>query len=214
MSVINILVKSIDDKFVTLKGDSVAPASSTIIRALRDLEGADANPNEYKVLVAYQLLQPELELEKLYNRDENDQLRDAKTISLDSLDIKTGHYLIFIKPITVTTKLVLDIGGKTHHVTEQGYKVGREDPDNNIFPNLDLTLYLGDYERKVSRSLISFIEFNGKWKVILDPNARTNVFVDGEKLRHGEEKDIGGTINIGNSPENPYLKIKTTVIGG
>lgn len=213
MSEITISVRTIDDKFMLRKGDSSAPAASIISRIIRDIEGADANPNEYKVLIAYQLLQPELNLEKLYNKEENDQATDAKTVSLNALDIKTGHYLIFIKPSTVSTKLILDISGEIHEVTEQGFSVGREDANDGIFPNVDLTAALGTNERKVSRSLINFKEVEGKWKVFLDPKARTPaVFIDGTRLRHGDGMDIGETINIGNSPEEPYLRIKTKVV--
>lgn len=212
MSEITISVRAIDDKFMLRKGDSSASAASMISRLIKDIEGADSNPNEYKVLIAYQLLQPELSLEKLFNKEENDRDTDSKTVSLDALDIKTGHYLIFIKPSTVTTKLLLDIGGKMHEVTEQGFSVGREDADDGIFPNVDLTVALGIHERKVSRSLINFKEVEGKWKVFLDPKARTTVFIDGTRLRHGEGMDIGETINIGNSPEEPYLRIKTKVV--
>lgn len=215
MSEISLLVRTIDDKFAIRKGDSQAPASSLIARVLRDIEGANANPNEYKVLVAYQLLQPELDMEKLFSREENDRQGDAKTISLDALDIKTGHYLIFIKSSTVATKLLLDVGGDIFEVKEQGYSVGREDAADSVFPNLDLTSYLGEYERKVSRSLVKFKEDNGKWKVILEAKARTTVFVDGIRLKHGDELDVGdNTINIGNSPEEPYLRIKTKVVSG
>lgn len=213
MSEIDILVKSIDGKFVTRRGDMAMPAAAAIARLIKDVEGADANPNEYKVLVAYQLLQPELELEKIYNIEETNQGINTKTITLDALDIKSGHYLIFIKPSTVATKLLLEINGDIHEAKEQDYSVGREDAADGVFPNLDLTPYLGEYERKASRSLVKFKEEDGKWKVILEAKARTTVFVDGIRLKHGDEFDIGdNTINIGNSPEEPYLRIKTKVV--
>jgi len=213
MSEIDILVKSIDGIFANHRGDIADSAMSAIARLIKDVEGADANPNEYKVLVAYQLLQPELDLEKLFNIEDNDQRTDAKTISLGALDIKSGHYLIFIKPSTAATKLLLEIDGRrVAEVKDQDYSVGRADKVEGISPNLDLTPYLGQYERKISRSLIKFKEIDGKWKVFLEEKARTSVFVDGVRLMYAEGMDMGDTINIGNSPEEPYLRIKTTIV--
>ncbi|MCC6261735.1 MAG: FHA domain-containing protein [Anaerolineales bacterium] len=211
MSEIDILVKSIDGKFATRRGDVADSAALAIARLIKDVEGPAANPNEYKVLVAYQLLQPELDLEKIFNIEESSQDVKAKTITLDALEVKSGHYLIFIKPSAVATKLLLEINGDSYEVKDQDYSIGREDKAENIFPSLDLSPYLGQYERKVSRSLISFKEIEGKWKVFLEAKARTGVFIDGARLRHGEGMDIGDTINVGNSPEEPYLRIKTTI---
>lgn len=211
MGEIDVLVRSIDDKFAIKKSNVAASAASVIARLIKDVEGNDANPNEYKVLVAYQLLQPELDLEKIFNVEEDEQGIGVKTVTLGALDVKSGHYLIFVKPSTVTTKLLLEIKDDSYEVKEQDYSVGREDRAEKIFPDLDLTPYLGQNERKVSRSLFNFKEDNGDWKILLHPKARTGVFVDGDQLRHGEEKKIGSIINIGNSPEEPYLRIKTTV---
>lgn len=213
MSEIDILVKSIDGKFATRRGETADSASLAIARLIKDVEGSDVNPNEYKVLVAYQLLQPELDLGRLYNIEGGDRGTDAKTISLDALDIKSGHYLIFIKPSTVATKLLLEIDGRrVGEVQEQDYSVGRKDEVAGIDVRLDLTPYLGQYERKVSRSLIKFKEIDGKWQVFLEKRAQTSVFIDGVRLGRDKGMDIGDTINIGNSPEEPFLRIKTMVV--
>lgn len=212
MGRIQIKVGSVNDnKFVIREGDVAETAALTIARLIKDVEGTNADPNEYKVLVAYQLLQPDLDLEKLFNIEDDAQGTDSKTVALDALGIKSGHYLIFIKPSTAATKLTLEVNGDIHEVTGQDYKVGRKDKATNVSPDLDLTPYLGKNELKVSRSLIKFKEIGGKWQVFLETKARTDVFVDGERLRYDEGKSIGDTINIGTSPNEPYLRIKTTV---
>jgi len=214
MSEIDFSVQVISDKFLEYRVSSSASASEVLARVLKDLTGdtGKVNPNEYKVLIAYQLLSPELSLEKLFQDEEKDRQMNIPTSSLEDLNLKTGYYVFFIKPGTVTTKLEININGSIYLINKQNLFVGRKDDIKGIFPELDLTPYLGEYENKISRELLTFREVDGKWKVKLHPNSHSSVFVDGAKLKHGEEKDIGSTINIGNSPEDPFLKLKTRII--
>ena len=207
-------VQVISDKFQVFRVNSSASASEVVTRVLKDVTGDQSgknNPNEYRVLVAYQLLTPELSLDKLFQQEETGQL-NVSTATLEELSVKTGYYMFFIKPTTVSTKLEININEKSYIINKQDLFVGRKDEDKNIQPDLDLTQFLGVNENKVSRELFTFRETDGKWMVKLHPNAHSSVFLDGIKLRHGEEREIGDTINIGNSPEDPYVRMKTKIL--
>jgi hypothetical protein len=214
MSDIDFSVQVISDKFQGFKVNSSASASEVIARVLKDVTGDSSgkvNPNEYRVLVAYHLLSPELSLERLFQQEESRQL-SVSTATLEELSVKTGYYIFFIKPTTVSTKLEININGKKYIHDKQDLFVGRKDEDKDIYPDLDLTQFLGSYSNKVSRQLLIFREVDGKWMVKLHQNSQTSVFLDSYKLKHGEEREIGDTINVGNSPEEPYVRLKTKIM--
>jgi hypothetical protein len=214
MGELDFSVQVISDKFQEFRVNSSASASEVIARVLKDVAGdtgGRVDPNEYRVLVAYQLLSPELSLDKLFQQEESGQL-NVPTATLEELGVKTGYYIFFIKPTTVSTKLEININENKYIINKQDLFVGRKDEDKNIHPDLDLTQFLGAYSNKVSRQLLTFREVDGKWMVKLHQNAQTSVFLDANKLKHGEERVIGDTINIGNSPEDPYVRIKTKIL--
>ncbi len=215
MGEIDFSVQVISDKFQEFRVSSSASASEIISRVLKDVVN---NPqergdlNEYRVLVAYQLLMPELTLEKLFKFEDGRGQMDMSIATLEELDVKTGYYLFFIKPTTVSVKLEININGKNFIINKQDLFVGRKDEEKNIYPDLDLTQFLKGNDNKVSRELIVFKEKDGKWMVKLHPNAHSSVYLDGKELKHGEENEVGDTINIGNSPESPYIRMKTKIL--
>lgn len=214
MGELDFSVQVISDKFQEFRVNSSASASEVIARVLNDVSGDSGgkfDPNEYRVLVAYQLLSPELSLDKLLKQEESGQL-NIPTASLEGLGVKAGYYIFFIKPTTVSTKLEITINEKKYIINKQDLFVGRKDEDKNIHPDLDLTQFLDSNSNKVSRELLTFREVDGKWMVTLHPNAHSSVFLDGIKLRHGEEKEIGDTVNIGTSAEDPYVRMKTKIL--
>jgi len=213
MSEIDFSVQIIPDNFQIFRGNSSAPASEVMARILNKVSGDSGgklNPNEYRVLIAYQILSPELSLEKLLEQVENDN--PANPGSLGEIGMKTGYYVFFVKPTTTTTKLELNINGELYIVNRQELFIGRRDETKNILPDIDLTPFLRGIENKVSRKLIGFREIEGKWMVRLHPESQSTVFLDAEKLNRGEEREIGSTLNIGNSADEPYVRIKTRII--
>jgi hypothetical protein len=213
MSDIDFSVQVISDKFQEFRTNSSASASKVIARVLSEIEKGPEHPNDYKVLIAYQLLMPELSLDQLFqSAGEKMQLEDRILAKMEEIGVKSGYYIIFVKPSTALTKLEINIKGKINTVVGQDFLVGRKDDIKGIFPDLDLSQYLDEgIASKVSRELLVFREVDGKWKVKLHPNARSSVFLDSYKLEPGDEVDIGASINVGNSPEEPYIKLITKV---
>ena len=101
MSEIDFSVQIIPDNFQIFRGNSSAPASEVMARILKKVSGdsgENLNPNEYRVLIAYQILSPELSLEKLLEQVENDN--PANPGSLGEIGMKTGYYVFFCKTNT------------------------------------------------------------------------------------------------------------------
>lgn len=207
-------VQVIPDKSQDFKSNSSASALEVISRVsklMTDQNGKPVDLSEYKVLVAYQLLSPERDLTQLFK--ENPQLPIVST-TLDDLKVQTGYYIFLVKPATVSAKLQLRIGDWLFRLEKQEIQIGRKDEGKGIDPDVDLTPYLGVNELKVSRQLLILNEVNGVWQLKLHPNAQTSVFLDSKKLQPNGVYDIqnDNAISIGNSPEQPYLKIATKLI--
>jgi len=222
IDVLNLLAQVIPDKFTEYKVDSSDSAFSVFARILRQIENSgvtNIDPNEYRVLIAHQLLSPELPFKSLFpgQEGENGLAKDARsnipTASLEEVNLKSGYYALFVKPGMVSTKLMIDINGKKQLVNKQDYMIGRRDDSKGIVPDVDLSPYLGENVNKVSRQLLIFREVNEKWRVKLHPEARSSVFIDKIRLRHDEEgMEIGDTINIGNFADDPFVRIVTKIV--
>jgi len=214
MTDISFSAQVIPDKSQDFKCNSSASALDAISRVARLMTDPDGKPidlSEYKVLIAYQLLSPEMGVAKLFQ--ENPQIPVGQT-TLDDLKVQTGYYVFFVKPATVSAKLELGIGTTLFHLEKTEILIGRRDEEKGIDPDVDLTPFLAGNELKISRQLLVLNEVNGIWQLRLHPNARTSVFLDSQKLQlntiHYIQND--SAISIGNSPEQPYVKITTKLM--
>lgn len=214
MADISFSVQVIPDKSQDFKCNSSASALDVISRVARLMTDQDGKPidlSEYKVLIAYQLLSPEIGMSRLFH--ENLQI-PASLTTLDDLKVQTGYYVLFVKPATVSTKLELCIGTTLFRLEKTEIVIGRRDDEKGIDPDVDLTPFLAGNELKISRQLLVLNEVNGIWQLKLHPNARTSVFLDSQKLQYNAIHYIqnDSAISIGNSPEQPYLKITTKLV--
>lgn len=207
-------VQVIPDKSQDFKTSSNASAMEVInlvSKQMMDQNGKPIDLSEYKILVAYQLLSPEGEVSQLFK--ENSQPSTIST-TFEDLKVQAGYYIFLVKPAIVSASLQLRIGHSLYRLDKPEILIGRKDAAKGIDPDVDLTPYLGVNELKVSRQLLILNEANGIWKLKLHPNAQTNVFLDSKKLQPNAVYDIqnDNAISIGNSLEQPYLKIATQLI--
>lgn len=198
----------IPDKFHDFKVNKDARVSDVIKQVLRSVsgQGKATNISEYRVLVTYQLAVADTPIDQLSS--------EQATISGDDslLDIKfqDGFSILFVKPIVVSTKLELWIDNKkVDTIDRHETMIGRPDPDHNITPDFDLTPYLGDFERKVSRKQAFLREEDGRWMIRLADEAQSNIFLNGQRLERGSTYEITheSAILFGPNIEQPYLRI-------
>ena len=209
----NLSARIISDKFQVFRVDSSAPAPETLGRILWKMttdssKNNKVNFNDYRALIAFQLLSPEWSLEKLARSMVSKS--EGATIAQSRINSQSNFFIFFVNPATVSSRLNLKIANQSWFINKQDYLIGRRDEIRNIIPDLDLTDVLGEYALKVSRQLLIFREVDSEWKVKLHPNAQTNVFLDGARMEQDVEEKIpdGVAINIGNSADNPYLMIR------
>lgn len=207
-------VQVIPEKSQDFKSNSSASALEILSRVSKQMTDADGKPidlNEYKVLIAYQLLSPEQDLNQLFKEKST---LSAVSTTFEELKVQTGYYIFLVKPAVVSAKLQLRIGDWLFRLEKPEIQIGRKDVDKGIDPDVDLTPHLGENEFKVSRQLLILNEANGVWKLKLHPNAKTSVFLDSKKLLPSAVYDIqnDNAISIGNSPEQPFIKIATKLI--
>jgi hypothetical protein len=206
----NLFAQVIPDKFHVFRVDADAPAFEILDQVLREVKktGSDSKTSDYSALIANQLLTPDLSLSRLLVKD-MDRLIDS-TIHLNNFEANSPSYMFFIKPGTVSSKLVLRVDQKDFEVNRQDYLVGRQDIAGKVEPQLDLTKMLGRNALKVSRQLLVFREIDSEWRVGLHSNARSPVYLDKIRMKYGNFEKLreGSAINIGNSAENPYIMIK------
>jgi hypothetical protein len=215
MADITFSVQVIPDKNQDFKCNAGASALEVIGRVAKSITDQDGKPidlREYRVLVAYQLLSPEMNVEKIFQEDLPNPIW---LTTLDDLKIQSGYYLFFLKPAAISTKLRLQIGSTIFELEKAEVSIGRQDIEKGIIPDLDLIPYLGENELKVSRQLLILTETGGVWKLKLHPNAKTSVFLDSQKLQHNIAYNVqnDSAISIGSSPENPFLRITTKLMG-
>ena len=166
MTEINFSVQVISDTSKDFQADSAALAKK-YLRKIKELSGEKIDLSEYKVLIAQQ-------------KEIDDE------ISFDEMGVGSGYQILFVRPPKVLSKLELEISGKKYPVEKPIYKVGRADLSRGVTPDLDLTLFLGNKAKNVSRELFSFIEEQGQWRIELDKNARSAVFLDKKPLTSGK----------------------------
>jgi hypothetical protein len=215
MTEISFSVQVIPDTFEEFQTDSTASATNFLqhiiqTRGLKDPSGQKIDLSKYKVLVAYQLLSPEVKTGQLLPEE---KIEITEESSFSEAGVRSGYHILFVKPPTVSSKLKLEIGGRIITVEDPIYKVGRTDPDKNIYPDLNLAEYMGDRAQRISRQLFSFIEEQGKWSIQLNKKANTVVYLDGKQLSRGKyellEKSL---ISIGGSQGSAYQEIIVTLV--
>ena len=214
MAEISFSVQIIPENSQKIGIDSTASATKylqKILQEFKDPTGEKIDLSKHKILIAYQLLSPEVSVEQLMPHEKK-ELTPESTFS--DIGVDAGYHILFVKPPTVSSKLKLEISGQKRIVEKQLFRVGRTDSRKGIIPDLDLTPFLGTMAKKVSRKLFSFVEEQGKWAIKLDTNARTVVFLGGTRLSHGIDHEIEGAsvISIGGSPDNAYQKITINLL--
>jgi hypothetical protein len=158
------------------------------------------------VLVTYQLTVPETAVERLLLNGNQLTADD----SLMDIKLQDGFSILFVKPIVMSTKLELWIENKKVGLIDRHETLlGRPDPDQGIKPDFDLTPYLGEFDRKVSRRQAYIAEENGRWKLRLASDAKSTVFLNEQRLDHGLNYEIAheSAISFGPNLEQPYLRI-------
>jgi hypothetical protein len=213
MSDITFSAQIVTDRFQIYRVNSDAPAGSALRDVFRHLSENKEKTNfsEYRIFIAHQLVITEIPLEKLISED---NLANPD-VTLQDAKLQNGFYVFFVKPNVTTTKLQLWWGEKCIKVVDKpDFLVGRADAAAGIEPDLDLTEYLGKYERKVSRRQAIIFEENVKWKIRLDSQANSPVFVNNLKLEPGLTPvlDNESMISFGNSPEQAYLRLTTKIV--
>lgn len=214
MSEIVFSVQVIPDSFNEFQIDSGAPTGKFLKRIAEELHiktGEKVDLSEYKVLVAYQLLNQSVLAGQVVNQGSVDITEDP---SFAEIGLRTGYHILFVKPPNVTSNLELEFSGQKRIVNKNTFTIGRIDVNRKINPDLDLTPYLGNYAKKVSRQLLSLVEEQGKWSLQLNENAHSPVFLDNVRLSHSNDYVLPqqSLISIGNSPEHAYQKITVSII--
>jgi len=156
MTEISFSVQVISDTSKDFQADSTALAKK-YLRKIKELSGEKIDLSEYKVLIAQQ-------------KEIDDE------ISFEEMGVGSGYQILFVKPPKVLSKLELDILGKKYLVGKPIYKVGRKDPNKGIAPDLDLTMFLENRAKNVSRELFSFVEEQGVWNIDLSEKAHSPVY--------------------------------------
>lgn len=208
MTDITFSAQIIPDKFQDFRVNRDAHAIDVIKQVLRSMleQGTATDISEYRVLVTYQLAVADVTI---------DQLSSEKTAisngdSLLDIKFRDGFSILFMKPVVVSTKLELWIDNKiVDTINRHETMIGRPDPDRNISPDFDLTPYLGNFERKISRRQAHIREEDGRWMIRLADDAQSNVFLNGQRLERGSVYEIPheSAILFGSNVEQPYLRI-------
>ena len=198
----------VPDNFQTFRVNKDALVRDVLPQVLRSLaeKGNSADLSEYRVLVTYQLTVPETTLQKL--TVDGSPLADED--SLVDIKFQDGFSILFVKPVVMSTKLELWIENKrVGRISRHETSIGRADPDQGIKPDFDLTPYLGEFERKVSRRQAHISEENGKWKIQLDAESKSAVYLNEQRLDQGLSYEIAheSAISFGPNLEQPYLRI-------
>ena len=209
MAEISFSVKIISDTFDEFQTDSDASATKFlryIAKNINTPSGEKVDLNEYKVLIARQLLVDNLSIQEIESKKSQEITEES---SLDGIGVDSGYHILFVKPPQVLSKLELEIGDQNILVEKQTFKVGRTDSNRGINPDLDLTFFLGSNAKNVSRELFSFVEEQGEWRIELNKKARSPVYLDKKPLSSGKHiLPNESSIYIG-AKGNAVLKINT-----
>jgi len=204
-------VQLIPDKFQLHQVSKDAVLQQILPNLLKSIKADNPNLKEYRVLIAYQLVDADTEVSGL--------VRNAVTAQQDTqLRPETsGFYLLFVEPPKNSTKLELSLLDGRHLAVLDGqdeYLLGRRDEQSKIKPQIDLTPFLGENELKVSREQAILYFADEKWKLKLHNNARVAVFLDQEKLEKNRSYDIPeeAILKLGNDPNNPVLRVLAHVV--
>lgn len=157
---------------------------------------------DLKFLIARQLTLPELTMNE--------------SLQATGLQIENGDFLLLIVPSALSTGTSLQIldagtGLPIHAFDKDIVMVGRQDPDVNINPDLDLTGLLPiENLKSISRRLLWFERKDEKWFVRLHPDARTTVYLENQVLDKNQQYLVqdGTTLGFGGqSSTSPIIRI-------
>ncbi len=204
MKSVEFFLQIVKDDFVLVGANpesrltSILPA---LLNRMRD-SGIGMDPQEYKVLIARQVL------------DFNTSLEDSLT-SLQDLQIQTGDYLLLVQPSEARVKLNIYTENEQNSwiITHQEALIGRKDEEKNILPEVDLTTALKK-PLKVSRQLAIVREVDSKWMIELHPAASSGLFVDQVRLERGRPQELKdeAVLSLGNELQNPSLKLYVRLV--
>ena len=203
----------IPDQFQVFQTNSDAPAAEILAGILKSLagKGQAVNLDQFQVLIASPLLDVTGQVREILS----DGAALDKDMTLQDIKVQNSFYILFIKPIVVSTKLQLWIGDRNvQTVDKQKALIGRLDEEKGIDPDFDLTPYLGNFVLKVSRSQAWLMEENGAWTIQLAPDARSAVYLDNNRLGQGNAYEIhnDSVLSFGNNPEQPYLRVTAKIV--
>lgn len=204
MKSVEFLFQIIKDDF-TLAGANPEARLSVILPGLLNRlkePATGANPQDYRVLIARQLL------------DQNTTLDQAQT-TLQDLQLQPGDYIMLVQPSQAKVRLQIFTEHKQNQwaISQQEALIGRVDDEKNIFPEIDLTQVLKN-PVKVSRQLAIVREFDGKWTIELHPASSSGLFVDQVKLERGKQLELKDetVLSLGNDLQNAILRLFVRLI--
>ena len=204
MKTVEFLFQIIKDDFILAGANPEARLSVILPSLLNRLKEIPTGTNlqEYKVLVARQLL------------DQNTSLEQAQT-TLQDLQLQPGDYTMLIQPSQAKVQLNIYTEHKQHQwpITQQEALIGRRDDDKNVFPEVDLTQALKN-PVKVSRQLAIVREVEGKWTIELHSASSSGLFVDQAKLERGKSLELKDetVLSLGTDLQNPTLRLYVRLI--
>lgn len=100
--------------------------------------------------------------------------------------------------------------GKTFTINKRQVVIGRNDPDERIYPDIDLTSLLrAGRERKISRQQAVIENRDGIWYVSLHENAHPLLFIDQEPVLPSESRALSNkaVLAFGKTPTNPEVEL-------
>ena len=187
---------------------------------LQDLELQITNPNIKLKDLGLQVSDPEIKAKgvslKITNPDLDLATLDirvkAPQITLQDQKLENGFYLILVKSFSARVKLALFLPNQSPEdgwvIRKQEALIGRMDELENIMPDVDLTPKLRN-PVKISRQQAFLHEDDGIWKIYLHKEARSSVFVNGNRLEQGEDVELKDdyVLNFGADPNNPEVRL-------
>lgn len=198
---IDIAVQGMRENPKYFRINSAAPLQNVLPR-INQVLFPDQPPalDSCKVLVARQLSSAELSLDD--------------SVEGGGLQLQNGDYLIIV-PISLATGVSLSVYAGSHDLligkfSQESVFVGRRDPDEKIFPDIDLTPLLPiNRENKVSRRSAYFVRKKDQWYIMKHPQARTQMFLDMSVIEAGKEYSIsdGDSIGFGGSATSPETRL-------
>lgn len=203
------------DKFDLFEINSDAKLLKILPSILSSLvpEGQSAELKDYRVLIAHQVAN----LENPVSQETVNASSAVETQLITTRDLKlqNGFYILFVKlPVASSRLTLLHAGSPLVTLTGiEKFLIGRKDESRNIYPDVDLTSYLGEYENKISRQQAVIFADKEKWKIKVHPEARSPIYVDQIRLEPGSEYEVrtNTVINFGSNPAAPLLSISARI---